>query len=193
MTLLQVMSVEAPGTVLTRTRDTAEITDMLRTHGVSFSRWPVRLKVAPTTTPADLLETYRKEVDALCAEQGLRLVDVARLHPEDSPAWAVRADAARSMFLEEHRHDEDEVRFFAHGTGCFYLHLDDKVHAVVCEAGDLLSVPMRHPALVRHGPRSGLRRHPLLRKGGRLGRRLHRRPHRGFLPPPRRTAGRGLT
>ena len=33
------------------------------------------------------------------------------------------------------------VRFFVDGRGCFYLHLDDKVYAVVCEAGDLLSVP----------------------------------------------------
>jgi 1,2-dihydroxy-3-keto-5-methylthiopentene dioxygenase len=33
------------------------------------------------------------------------------------------------------------VRFFVEGSGIFYLHIGDRVHAVLCEAGDLLSVP----------------------------------------------------
>ena len=33
------------------------------------------------------------------------------------------------------------MRFFVAGSGVFYLHVDGKVHAVLCEAGDLLSVP----------------------------------------------------
>ncbi|MGW7696248.1 hypothetical protein ACWGMA_46910 [Streptomyces asiaticus] len=48
----------------------------------------------------------------------------------------------REAFLDEHRHGEDEVRFFAHGTGCSYLHLADRVLAVVRKEGDLLSVPV---------------------------------------------------
>jgi len=41
----------------------------------------------------------------------------------------------------EHTHDEDEVRFFVEGSGCFYLHLGDEIYAVVCTEGDLVSVP----------------------------------------------------
>ncbi|OKJ65016.1 cupin [Streptomyces sp. CB02009] len=141
MTLLQIMPDDAPDTVLLRTRDEGAIAQALRERSVSFRRWPQRAEVTPQTSSEELLDAYRAEVDELCADQGLRLVDVARLHPEEGTEWQERAAKARSTFLDEHRHAEDEVRFFAHGTGCFYLHLDDRVYAVVCEAGDLLSVP----------------------------------------------------
>ncbi|WP_435972884.1 1,2-dihydroxy-3-keto-5-methylthiopentene dioxygenase [Streptomyces sp. Qhu_M48] len=141
MTLLQIMPDDAPDTVLLRTRDEDAIAQALRERSVSFTRWPLRAQVTPQTSSEELLDAYRTEVDELCADQGLRLVDVARLHPEEAAEWQERAAKARSTFLDEHRHAEDEVRFFAHGTGCFYLHLDDRVYAVVCEAGDLLSVP----------------------------------------------------
>ncbi|MFH8577241.1 1,2-dihydroxy-3-keto-5-methylthiopentene dioxygenase [Streptomyces zaomyceticus] len=141
MTLLQIMPDDAPDTVLLRTRDEDAIAQALRERSVSFTRWPQRAQVTPQTSSEELLDAYRTEVDELCAEQGLRLVDVARLHPEEGAEWQERAAKARSTFLDEHRHAEDEVRFFAQGTGCFYLHLDDRVYAVVCEAGDLLSVP----------------------------------------------------
>ena len=49
--------------------------------------------------------------------------------------------AIRTKFLDEHTHDEDEVRFFVEGSGAFYLHLGDKVYRVVCTRDDLLSVP----------------------------------------------------
>ncbi len=141
MTLLQVMPEDAPGTVLTRTRDAGEIDEVLAACGVELRHWPVRAGVRPGTTAQEVLDLYRAEVEELCAREGLLVVDVAQLLPEDSDEWRERAAKARSAFLDEHRHAEDEVRFFAHGTGCFYLHVNERVHAVVCEAGDLLSVP----------------------------------------------------
>ncbi|MFI6642903.1 1,2-dihydroxy-3-keto-5-methylthiopentene dioxygenase [Streptomyces sp. NPDC050504] len=141
MTLLQIMPDDAPDTVLLRTRDEAAIAQALRERSVSFTRWPRRTRVTPRTSSAELLDAYRNEIDELSADQGLLLVDVARLHPEEGAQWQEKAATARAKFLDEHRHSEDEVRFFAQGTGCFYLHLDDRVYAVVCEAGDLLSVP----------------------------------------------------
>lgn len=47
----------------------------------------------------------------------------------------------RAKFLNEHRHGEDEVRFFVAGRGLFTLHIDDYVYAVLCEKNDLISVP----------------------------------------------------
>jgi 1,2-dihydroxy-3-keto-5-methylthiopentene dioxygenase len=47
----------------------------------------------------------------------------------------------RKKFLDEHRHGEDEVRFFVEGRGAFYLHLNGRVYRVVCTKGDLISVP----------------------------------------------------
>jgi 1,2-dihydroxy-3-keto-5-methylthiopentene dioxygenase len=49
----------------------------------------------------------------------------------------------RLKFLNEHTHDDFEVRFFVDGSGLFYLHIDDKVYMVLCEQGDLISVPAR--------------------------------------------------
>ncbi|AWN24977.1 cupin [Streptomyces sp. NEAU-S7GS2] len=153
MTLLQVMPEDAPENVLLRTHDHGRIAEALRACSVSFSRWPLRGTIAPGTSQEEVLSRYRTEVDELCAREGLQLVDVAQLHPDEGPGWEERAAKARSTFLEEHRHAEDEVRFFAHGTGCFYLHIDGRVHAVVCEAGDLLSVPAGTRHWFDMGPR----------------------------------------
>jgi 1,2-dihydroxy-3-keto-5-methylthiopentene dioxygenase len=89
-----------------------------------------------------VLAAYESEVARVAAEGPYPLVDVVRLVPDDAdPEWPAKAEAARTKFLDEHTHDEDEVRFFVEGSGCFYLHLGDKVYAVVCTAGDLMSVP----------------------------------------------------
>ncbi|MCI0668721.1 MAG: cupin, partial [Methylococcaceae bacterium] len=34
-----------------------------------------------------------------------------------------------------------EIRFFVDGKGLFYLHIAGKVYLVLCEKGDLISVP----------------------------------------------------
>jgi 1,2-dihydroxy-3-keto-5-methylthiopentene dioxygenase len=62
------------------------------------------------------------------------------MHPEHP-----QKEALRAKFLEEHRHNEDEVRFFVAGQGLFTLHIDDHVYAVLCEKDDLISVPAGTP------------------------------------------------
>lgn len=141
MTLLQVMPEADPGTLVLRSSDEDEIRAALAECSVTFTRWALRGEVPPGAAPEDVLALYGEEVQALSDAEGLPVVDVAQLRPEPGEAWAERARTARSTFLEEHRHGENEVRFFAHGTGCFYLHVAGRVHAMVCSAGDLLSVP----------------------------------------------------
>jgi 1,2-dihydroxy-3-keto-5-methylthiopentene dioxygenase len=51
--------------------------------------------------------------------------------------------ALRHKFLDEHTHAEDEVRFFVAGRGAFYLHIGERIWAIVCERGDLIRVPAR--------------------------------------------------
>jgi 1,2-dihydroxy-3-keto-5-methylthiopentene dioxygenase len=141
MTLLHVMPDDNATTALLHTRKASEIADALSEQSVTFRRWQLRGSVTTATSSDELLERYREDVDALCTEHDLKLVDVARIHRQVGADAEERAVKARAMFLEEHQHSEDEVRFFAHGSGCFYLHLEGRVFAVVCEAGDLLSVP----------------------------------------------------
>ncbi|MBH0775687.1 1,2-dihydroxy-3-keto-5-methylthiopentene dioxygenase [Nocardia bovistercoris] len=141
MTLLQVMAAAGPGDIRVRTTDEAAITAELAEHGIAFDRWPV-VERAESVDSDELLARYADEVAALNESGRYEHIDIARIHPNDAdPAWAEVAAGARAKFLDEHRHAEDEVRFFAAGRGCFYLHLGEEVLAVVCEAGDLLSVP----------------------------------------------------
>lgn len=140
MTLLQIMD-DTDGKVLHRTEDVTAIEAELRPHKIGFDRWAAAVPLAADAGAEEVLEAYRKDVDLLCERGGYLTVDVVRMTPSDDPGWVEKATAAREKFLEEHTHDEDEVRFFVEGRGCFYLHLGDRVYATVCEAGDLLSVP----------------------------------------------------
>ncbi|MFE9323304.1 acireductone dioxygenase [Nocardia sp. NPDC052278] len=141
MTLLQVMAADDADKVLLRTTDDAVIGTELAARGITFDRWPV-LDNATETASDELLAEYDDRVAELNASGRYKHIDIARIHPDDAnPEWPQIAEGAREKFLNEHRHAEDEVRFFAAGRGCFYLHLGDEVVAAVCEGGDLLSVP----------------------------------------------------
>jgi 1,2-dihydroxy-3-keto-5-methylthiopentene dioxygenase len=140
MTLLQIMPEDDSSQVLVRETDPAVIAGLLSEHGITLEQWPV-VELPDGAGSDQVLATYQADVDRVSAEGGYRLVDVVALQPTGDPEWVETAAAARARFLDEHRHDEDEVRFFVAGRGCFYLRLDGRVHALVCEAGDLVSVP----------------------------------------------------
>ncbi|WP_067893716.1 1,2-dihydroxy-3-keto-5-methylthiopentene dioxygenase [Nocardia vaccinii] len=140
MTVLQVMSDTDAEQVVLRTTDPEVIGAELARRGIVFDRWPLPADQRAAT--GDILAEYASRIDDLNAQGRYRHTDVARIAPDESdPAWPETAAAARGKFLSEHRHAEDEVRFFAAGRGCFYLRLEGEVVAVVCEAGDLVSVP----------------------------------------------------
>jgi 1,2-dihydroxy-3-keto-5-methylthiopentene dioxygenase len=141
MSLLVTARADDPARELARVSDGDAIARALAAEGVRFLRWPTRPLPADADGPR-VLEAYAAEVACLTAEGPYPCVDVVRLHPDASdPAWPEKARAARAKFLEEHTHAEDEVRFFVEGAGAFYLRLGDKVHVVLCAAGDLISVP----------------------------------------------------
>ncbi|OIN79889.1 1,2-dihydroxy-3-keto-5-methylthiopentene dioxygenase [Mycobacterium malmoense] len=142
MTLLQIMADGDAADIRLRTDDASLIGVELDKRGVAFDRWPTMPGLDPDTSTPDILAHYRDKVAGLNADGRYKHIDVARLRPDDAdPSWPDTARAARQKFLSEHRHAEDEVRFFVAGRGCFYLHIEPEVVAVVCEGGDLLSVP----------------------------------------------------
>lgn len=141
MTLLTVWPDDDPNTVLTRTEDGDTIADELKRLGVRFERWPVAEYLPAAPTSDEVLAAYEPYVARVVAAEGYVLVDALHMTPEDTDEWRATAGEARQKFLNEHTHADDEDRFFARGAGVFYLHVDNKVHAVLCEAGDLLSVP----------------------------------------------------
>lgn len=140
MSLLTVWADDDPDTVRTRTEDADEIHDLLKQLGVRFARWQLKdLPAEPTSD--EVLAAYRAEVDRVIDTEGYVKVDAAVMTPKDDLEWQATADAARRKFLTEHTHDDDEDRFFARGAGVFYLHVDGHIYGMLCEAGDLLSVP----------------------------------------------------
>jgi 1,2-dihydroxy-3-keto-5-methylthiopentene dioxygenase len=141
MSQLQTWSFGDAPALLSQTDDPARIAATLGAEGVRFERWPVR------PIRGDALTTYADEVDALRAEGGYTTADVVALTP-DHP----EREAIRRTFLDEHTHAEDEVRYFVSGRGLFFLHLGDRVHRILCEAGDLLSVPAGTPHWFDTGP-----------------------------------------
>ena len=141
MTLLTVWADDRPETPLLQTADHEVIAQTLAPLDVVFEHIPPVDRLPDSASQEEVIAAHQEIVDRLVAEHGYRLVDVAQLHPVDYDEWRATAAAARTKFLNEHTHDEEEIRYFVAGSGVFYLHIDGKVHAVLCTAGDLLSVP----------------------------------------------------
>ncbi|WP_267055044.1 cupin [Streptomyces sp. NBC_00083] len=127
-----------------RTDDFDVIRGELLRIGVRFARWHAARRVPACADDAALINAYRSHIDHVSAEGGYRTVDVVRMTPGPAGPDPSRPGCpVREKFLEEHVHDEDLVRFVVSGSGCFYLHAARRVHAVLCRAGDMLSVPSR--------------------------------------------------
>jgi 1,2-dihydroxy-3-keto-5-methylthiopentene dioxygenase len=123
-------SVEAP------TNEFETIAAKLSEHGVQFERWQATEALADDADQDAVLKAYQESIDELNKKYGFKSVDVVALRP-DNP----EKEEFRQKFLAEHTHADFEVRFFVDGSGLFYLHLDDKVFLLLCEKGDLISVP----------------------------------------------------
>jgi 1,2-dihydroxy-3-keto-5-methylthiopentene dioxygenase len=122
--------------------DVTRIATELAQFGVTLEQWTAAESLSADAGQEEVIAAYREEIDRLCADGAYKVVDVVRMRPDpDNPDWRASVEPARAKFLSEHRHAEDEVRFFVEGRGCFYLHFGDKVYAVICGAGDLLGVP----------------------------------------------------
>lgn len=118
------------------TQDFSTIAGQLQAIGVQFERWEASSAFVSETEVQTVLDAYKTDIDRLMQQHGFKSVDVVSLKP-DYP----ERRAMRQKFLSEHTHSDFEVRFFVEGRGLFYLHVADKVYAVLCEQGDLISVP----------------------------------------------------
>ncbi|MDP2902712.1 MAG: cupin domain-containing protein [Methylovulum sp.] len=112
------------------------IQDQLNTLNVQFERWATHPELASGADQETVIAAYADEIGRLKEQYGFQSIDVIHVTPDHPEKVALR-----QKFLAEHIHDDFEVRFFIEGRGLFYLHVDDKVYAVLCEQGDLISVP----------------------------------------------------
>jgi 1,2-dihydroxy-3-keto-5-methylthiopentene dioxygenase len=135
-TTLRVFDETNPAAPMFETSDGAQIARELGAIGVRFERWPTDAQLPNGADQETVLAAYRSSVDKLVTECGYQAVDVIRLE-RGTP----NTEPIRNKFLSEHRHSEDEVRFFVEGRGSFYLHVGGRVYQAICVKGDLLSVP----------------------------------------------------
>ena len=136
MSQIKVFSDTRPDTADQSSSDPQEIARILKGAGVRFEQWQAGAEVAAGDSQEKVLAAYDRDVQRLVNDEGYQTVDVISLNA-DNP----QKDVLRKKFLSEHIHTEDEVRFFVDGKGLFSLHIDEKVYEVLCEKGDLISVP----------------------------------------------------
>jgi 1,2-dihydroxy-3-keto-5-methylthiopentene dioxygenase len=112
------------------------ISHQLQKIGVQFERWQADVTLARGASQEAILAAYQDQVESLQRDYGFASADVISLAP-DHP----EREALRQKFLDEHTHSDFEVRFFVAGQGLFYIHHEEHVYAILCQQGDLISVP----------------------------------------------------
>lgn len=135
MSVLSIYNEDGSATGETVT-DHQQIQKLLADKGVQFELWQATQALSVDAVQDEVLAAYQAEIDQLNASYGFQSVDVVALRPDNPDK-----ETFRGKFLAEHTHADFEVRFFVDGSGLFYLHLGDKVYLVLCEKGDLISVP----------------------------------------------------
>ena len=116
--------------------DAQQIAEQLKVIGVQFEQWQANKPLSADAQQDEVLAAYDEDVQRLNRQYGFQTTDVVALRP-NNPQKA----EFRQKFLAEHTHADFEVRFFVDGKGLFYLHANNKVYHVLCEKGDLISVP----------------------------------------------------
>lgn len=135
MSALTIYPVDQPQQGVT-SQDFLAIAEQLKAIGVQFERWEPSSEFVSEAEVQSVMDAYQADIDRLMQQYGFKSVDVVSLKP-DYP----ERHAMRQKFLSEHIHSDFEVRFFVEGHGLFYLHVADQVYAILCERGDLISVP----------------------------------------------------
>jgi 1,2-dihydroxy-3-keto-5-methylthiopentene dioxygenase len=118
------------------TADARDIAGALRNIGVRFERWQAARPLSRTDDDNAVMALYQADIERLMREGAYQSVDVVRCLPDNPNRIELRA-----KFLNEHTHDEDEVRFFVEGAALFYLRVAGRIYMTRCERNDLIGVP----------------------------------------------------
>ena len=116
-----------------------EIRQYLQDRGILYDRWPLERALSPVASDAEVLAAYNPRLKPFMERGGYKAVDVVTVS-DQTPNLA----AIREKFIREHTHSEDEVRMFVTGEGLFWFHVErpeEEVFALLCQQGDLISVP----------------------------------------------------
>jgi 1,2-dihydroxy-3-keto-5-methylthiopentene dioxygenase len=147
MSKITVYADDNPQLATSSSDEHSEIAKLLSGKGVRFERWSTDAEIHTGQSQDEIIAAYQGDINRLIETGDYQTVDVVSLssdHPDKAEL--------RRKFLSEHRHNEDELRFFVAGQGLFFLHIEDNVYEVLCEQGDLISVPANTPHWFDMGP-----------------------------------------
>ncbi len=118
--------------------DQEEIKSFLNERGVLFDKWEASVEFEDDADQDTILEAYAHTLKPYMEVNGYQTADVINVTPQTP-----NLEALKNKFLTEHTHTEDEVRFFVDGEGLFWFNMENgnPVFCVICQKGDLLSVP----------------------------------------------------
>lgn len=148
MTQLVIFLSQTPAAPIEVTTDFDTIADKIASLGARLEKWQASAPIDPHAEQATILSAYAEDIERIKQRGGYTTADVVRLNPDHPDREALRA-----KFLDEHTHSEDEVRFFVEGSGAFYINGGQYIFQLICEQGDLLSVPANTPHWFDMGPR----------------------------------------
>lgn len=122
-----------------RQSDPLEIRSYFQARGIVFEQWETKKDVPDSASQEEIIAAYQPQLAPLMKTNGYLTADVINVTP-DHPM----IEELSQKFLTEHTHTEDEVRYFVDGEGLFWFNLDregEPVFCLLCERGDLISVP----------------------------------------------------
>ena len=120
-------------------RDPSAVRQFLDVRGIVHERWSANRTLPVDATNEQVLAAYDHLLKPFMDKDGYQAADVINVD-----GYTPNLAGIREKFLREHTHSEDEVRVFVEGQGFFWFHKegrDDEVFALLCEQGDLISVP----------------------------------------------------
>lgn len=119
-------------------KDVAQIRTFMNQRGIFFDQWQCAVEFQDSATQEEILEAYSTDLKPFMAQGGYQAADVISIN-----SLTENYEAIRNKFLAEHIHSEDEIRFFVDGEGLFWFNLENEepVFNLLCEKGDLISVP----------------------------------------------------
>ncbi len=131
MTTLQIPDIQKTIT------ESSQIKEFLSDKGITFEHWETPVQLTNESSQEEVLSAYNHVLKPYMEENGYETADVVNIH-----SGIDNYPAIRQKFLAEHTHSDDEVRFFVGGKALFWFNLDGcYIFNVLCEAGDLISVP----------------------------------------------------
>lgn len=129
--------------------DFENIRAFLESRGVWHDRWKASAELADEASQEEILAAYQHVLGPFMAKGGYQTADVINVNQKTPDLPSLRA-----KFLAEHTHSEDEVRFFVDGEGLFWFNIEGEVFSLLCQAGDLISVPAHTAHWFDLGPKA---------------------------------------